>query len=104
GIVVAIMVKSSIQWALRQLGYEIRRKGDFIDPPAAEPVREPVPEPVRDYPSETSKHRDVVCQYCVGAGLDVGFGGDPVSKSAVRMDLPRPYANTGDNPVQLSGD
>jgi ubiquinone/menaquinone biosynthesis C-methylase UbiE len=36
--------------------------------------------------------------------LDVGFGGDPISQTAIRMDMPAPYAYTGDFPVQLGGD
>jgi predicted SAM-dependent methyltransferase len=56
------------------------------------------------YQSETGKHRDLVAEYCAGSGLDIGFGGDPVSASAIRMDLPTPYAQTGDAPVQLGGD
>lgn len=42
--------------------------------------------------------------YCRGYGLDIGFGGDPINDLTIRMDLPNPYAYTGDLPVQLSGD
>ena len=56
------------------------------------------------YQSETSKHRDAAAPYCQGYGLDIGFGGDPVVESAIRMDLPRPYAEAGVAPVQLGGD
>ena len=56
------------------------------------------------YQSETGKHREVVAPFCTGYGLDIGFGGDPVAPTAIRMDLPTPYANTGDAPVQLGGD
>jgi SAM-dependent methyltransferase len=56
--------------------------------------------------SETSKCRTRLAPFCVGYGLDLGFGGDPITPAAVRMDLPRPYADyLGDaNPVQLGGD
>ena len=56
------------------------------------------------YASETSKHRHVVMPYCLGFGIDIGFGGDPVTPAAVRVDLPEPYAYTGEFPVQLGGD
>jgi predicted SAM-dependent methyltransferase len=58
----------------------------------------------RDYPSETSKCRDRLAPFCIGFGLDVGFGGDPINETAIRVDLPRPYAKTGSYPVQLGGD
>jgi len=56
------------------------------------------------YCSETSKHRDELRQFCTGYGLDVGFGGDPINDSAVRVDLPKPYAEAGGARVQLGGD
>jgi predicted SAM-dependent methyltransferase len=56
------------------------------------------------YTSETAKHRDVVAPHCRGYGLDLGFGGDPVTPTAIRVDLPQPYANAGHEPVQLGGD
>ncbi len=56
------------------------------------------------YASETSKHRDVVAAYCTGYGLDIGFGGDPVTPASVRVDMRQPYAHTGAAPVQLGGD
>lgn len=58
----------------------------------------------RECPSETSKHRDVLGQYCKGFGCDVGFGGDPISPSAIRIDLARPYTRVGFYEVQLGGD
>lgn len=55
--------------------------------------------------SETAKHRDLLAPFCEGYGIDVGFGGDPITPAALRMDLPRPYARTGQAlPVQLGGD
>jgi predicted SAM-dependent methyltransferase len=55
------------------------------------------------YQSETSKCRARLAPYCKGYGLDLGFGGDAITPSAIRMDLPTPYAYTGDYPVQLGG-
>jgi predicted SAM-dependent methyltransferase len=59
---------------------------------------------IRRYGSETSKHREDVLPFCKGYGLDIGFGGDPVHPAAIRMDMPSPYANTGEYPTQLGGD
>ena len=56
------------------------------------------------YTSETSKCRRRLEKYCVGYGVDLGFGGDPISDRAIRVDQPIPYANTGRYPVQLGGD
>jgi predicted SAM-dependent methyltransferase len=59
-----------------------------------------VPKP---YISETSKCRARLAPYCTGYGLDLGFGGDPITPHAIRMDFPQPYAYTGDHMVQLGG-
>lgn len=56
------------------------------------------------YRSETSRCRRRLAPYCQGYGIDVGFGGDAISTSAIRVDLPKPYADTGDQSVQLGGD
>lgn len=58
----------------------------------------------RAWTSETSKCRDRLAPYCVGYGLDLGFGGDPITENAIRMDFPQPYGKTGSYPVQLGGD
>jgi predicted SAM-dependent methyltransferase len=58
----------------------------------------------RPRPSETSKHRDLLQPYCQGYGCDVGFGGDPITPSTVRVDLPTPYTRVGQLNVQLGGD
>jgi SAM-dependent methyltransferase len=42
--------------------------------------------------SETSKCRGRLAPYCVGDGLDVGYGGDPIVPHAICMDLPQKYA------------
>lgn len=53
--------------------------------------------------SETSKCRDSLSPYCVGMGIDVGFGGDPISPSAIAMDLPNKYADYAGFPQHLAG-
>jgi len=40
----------------------------------------------------------------MGYGLDLGFGGDPIVDHAIRIDMPAPYANMGNQRVQLGGD
>jgi predicted SAM-dependent methyltransferase len=54
--------------------------------------------------SETSRHRTLLAPHCSGYGLDIGFGGDPITPGAIRMDLPSPYTRVGRAPVQLGGD
>ncbi|MDQ8193291.1 class I SAM-dependent methyltransferase [Coraliomargarita sp. SDUM461004] len=54
--------------------------------------------------SETSKVREQLLQYCVGDGLDLGYGGDPISESAICMDLPKKYAAYQSHPQHLHGD
>lgn len=54
--------------------------------------------------SETSKCRLRLAPYCVGFGVDLGFGGDPITEHCVRVDFPRPYTFVGRHPVQLGGD
>jgi len=56
------------------------------------------------YQSETSKFRHLFLKYLKGNGIDIGFGGDPVLPSAVTIDLPKPYAKTGNVPQHLHGD
>lgn len=53
--------------------------------------------------SETSVHRPNLARYCQGDGIDLGFGGDPINETAVRIDLPSPYS-TGIFPTQFAGD
>lgn len=38
--------------------------------------------------SETSKYRHLTTQFCVGQGVDIGSGGDPVVPNAIQVDLP----------------
>ncbi|MDD5261036.1 MAG: methyltransferase domain-containing protein [Methylacidiphilales bacterium] len=56
------------------------------------------------YQSETSKCRLRLARFCTGYGVDLGFGGDPITSQAIRVDSPMPYANTGTASVQLGGD
>jgi predicted SAM-dependent methyltransferase len=58
----------------------------------------------RDYQSETSKCRERLAPFCLGDGVDLGFGGDPITETAIRIDMPQPYAHTGSYQVQLGGD
>jgi predicted SAM-dependent methyltransferase len=79
------MISEAFQALLARKGYELRN------------VR-------GEYQSETSKCRARLAPFCVGYGVDLGAGGDPITESAVRIDLPQPYARTGIHPVQLGGD
>lgn len=56
------------------------------------------------YRSETSFARESLSKYCVGYGVDLGFGGDKIVPHAIGVDLAKPYAKTGLDPVQLGGD
>jgi predicted SAM-dependent methyltransferase len=52
---------------------------------------------------ETSKCRCRLAPYCIGYGLDLGFGGSAITNSAIRMDMVNPYGDTGEQSVQLGG-
>jgi hypothetical protein len=83
-----------LYWNLRKaIRYAIERRGFKI----TKVIR-------RDHPSETSKCRERLAPFCEGYGLDIGFGGDPISETAIRVDMPNPYTRTGSFPVQLGGD
>jgi predicted SAM-dependent methyltransferase len=57
------------------------------------------------YKSETSKYRNNLQKFCKGCGLDIGFGGDPISPAAITLDLSRGrMAYCGDSPMNLDGD
>ena len=58
----------------------------------------------RTHVSETSKCRARLAPFCAGNGLDLGFGGDAITESAVRVDFANPYSRTAGQPVQLGGD
>jgi SAM-dependent methyltransferase len=55
------------------------------------------------YDTETERFRDILSPYCVGNGIDLGYGGDPIIVSAITMDLPNPYSK-GKHPINLKGD
>jgi predicted SAM-dependent methyltransferase len=48
--------------------------------------------------SETSKRRAVLAPYCQGLGIDIGYGGDPITPTAICIDLPQPYTRVGNHP------
>ena len=60
--------------------------------------------------SETCKHREQALEYCVGNGVDLGAGGDPVTPAALSIDLSKAaaarYTTTdhGVRPIQWRGD
>ena len=54
--------------------------------------------------SETSKCRQSLSRFCVGDGLDVGYGGDPIVPHAICMDLPEAYARYENHVQHLHGD
>lgn len=73
--------------------------------PIARQIRIIWPSPAHPkWPSETSKCRSRLAPYCSGYGVDLGFGGDPITPSAIRVDMPTPYTHVGEYPVQLGGD
>jgi predicted SAM-dependent methyltransferase len=54
--------------------------------------------------SETSKCRNRLIKYCQGYGLDLGYGGDIITPTAITVDLPKPYTDVGCHPLNLGGD
>jgi len=56
------------------------------------------------YQSESSICRERLKKFCLGDGLDIGFGGDPIVPSAITIDLDIPYAEVGRSPQNLHGD
>jgi len=53
---------------------------------------------------EPSKCRERLKHFCIGNGLDLSYGGDPILPSAITVDLPRPYTHVGNGPLHLAGD
>ena len=53
--------------------------------------------------SETSGVRGLLARYCVGDGMDIGYGGDPIVPSAICLDMQNPYTEVGDSPQHLHG-
>jgi predicted SAM-dependent methyltransferase len=54
--------------------------------------------------SETSKARHLLLPYCVGNGVDIGSGGDPIKPDCISIDLPTMYTCVGESPINLRGD
>lgn len=54
--------------------------------------------------SETSLCRKRLSKYCNGYGLDIGYGGDAIVPHAITVDMPKPYTNVGNHPLNLGGD
>jgi ubiquinone/menaquinone biosynthesis C-methylase UbiE len=54
--------------------------------------------------SETSKSRHLLAPYCVGIGMDVGYGGEKIVDTAWAFDMPQPYTSVGSHRQQLRGD
>lgn len=46
----------------------------------------------------------MLSQFCVGRGLDIGYGGDCITENAWSFDMPRPYTNVGGDLQMLRGD
>jgi SAM-dependent methyltransferase len=54
--------------------------------------------------SETAKVRSILAPYCLGDGIDIGYGGDPIVPNAICFDLPHSYGPVGNHPQHLHGD
>jgi predicted SAM-dependent methyltransferase len=54
--------------------------------------------------SETTTSRHLLAPYCIGIGLDVGYGGEKIVDSAWAFDMPQPYTLVGSHRQQLRGD
>ena len=54
--------------------------------------------------SETVKHRALFLPYCVGNGLDIGYGGDPIIDTAITLDQEHRYSFEGKKPQNLTAD
>ena len=54
--------------------------------------------------SETALCRRRLKRFCKGNGLDLGYGGDPIVPDAITVDLPTPYRNAGNAPLNIRGD
>lgn len=53
--------------------------------------------------SETTHGRPFLAKYCRGLGLDIGFGGDPITPTALTMDQWQPYTQVGGQKQVLRG-
>jgi SAM-dependent methyltransferase len=79
------LIRKTLEAQVVKYGYELRRTRGA-------------------YQSETSKCRKRLAPYCIGQGVDLGPGGDPITETAIRVDLPQPYSQAGLLPPQLRGD
>jgi predicted SAM-dependent methyltransferase len=51
--------------------------------------------------SETKNIKHLVSDFCVGLGIDIGCGGDPVAPDVLRFDLKTPYTQENNYPAQF---
>ena len=56
------------------------------------------------YISETSKARHRLKQFCIGEGVDLGYGGDPIVPWAITIDSGDPSNFIGSHPLHLLSD
>lgn len=57
--------------------------------------------------SETATCRERLAKYCTGNGLDLGFGGDPITPSAICVDRCESHlgrSHAGEQPTHIVGD
>lgn len=54
--------------------------------------------------SETALCRKRLVNFCVGNGVDLGYGGDPIVPTAITIDIAKPYSHVGKHPQNLIGD
>lgn len=54
--------------------------------------------------SETNKHRSLFLPFCIGNGIDIGYGGSPIVETAITIDLPEGerYSFTDNKPQNIS--
>lgn len=56
------------------------------------------------YPPETLKCRSRLAKYCVGNGLDIGFGGYSINDTAITLDKKIPHVDFGFRKTNFIGD
>lgn len=79
-----------------------RRAGALLSAETKQRIRRQLPFTLTTG-SETARCRARLAPYCVGYGVDLGFGGEPITPTALRMDMPQPYTQAGSLAVQLGG-
>jgi len=85
-------------------GRELERRIATITEKLARGVGRAGLQPLQPDTSEAARPRHRLARYCLGSGVDLGHGADPIVPSAITVDLPTPYAETGGRPVNLPGD